>query len=611
VPAPDPRRWRVGLVGYGEVGRIIAEDLRTQGLHVSACDIKLNTPAAPPLKEHAKAIGVRLTSSHSKLAAHADLVISAVTASQTWNAARACGDALRKGAWFLDVNSASPGTKRRAARLIEARGAHYVDAAIMTSVPPHRIRVPMLLCGPGAELLTPLINSLGFDARPVGGQPGHASAAKMCRSVIVKGLETLVVESFTSARHHGVESDVLASLAETFPGIDWEKQGAYFFQRTIAHGRRRAEEMREVAQAVREAGLEPWAALASAQRQDWMADLAGQGVFGPRDDRESARSADWRVEADRILARTAPPATFTKSPGWLDWFPNPSKPQFRVPPGSVDAHCHVFGPGAIFPYAPERKYTPCDAGREELFRLRDHLGFARNVIVQATCHGADNRAMVDVLLHSGGRARGVATVRRDVTDAELVRLHEAGVRGVRFNFLRRLVDFTPREELQEIAGRVAKLGWHVVVYFEAADLPELQNFFVALPTIVVVDHMGRPDVTKPVDGPEFERFVKFMRDNPHVWSKVGCPERLSVSGPPALNGERNAYRDVVPFGRRIVERFPDRVLWGTDWPHPNLKGHMPDDGLLVDFIPHIAPTPELQRKLLVDNPMRLYWPGEN
>ncbi len=302
---------------------------------------------------------------------------------------------------------------------------------------------------------------------------------------------------------------------------------------------------------------------------------------------------------------------FTKTPGWLDWYQGPSKPRLRVPPGSVDAHCHVFGPGRLFPFAPERKYTPCDASREQLFALRDQLGFARNVIVQATCHGADNSALIDALRHSGGRAKGVVTVRRGVTDRQLQEMHEAGVCGVRFNFVRRLVDFTPKDELLEIAERIAPLGWHVVIYFEAVDLPELWDFFTALPTTVVVDHMGRPDVTKPVDGEEFELFVKFMRDHPNVWSKVSCPERLSVAGPPALNGERNAYRDVVPFARRIVETFPDRVLWGTDWPHPNLKNHMPDDGLLVDFIPHIAVTAELQRNLLVDNPMRLYWPEEN
>ncbi|MCF8198966.1 MAG: amidohydrolase family protein [Sulfuritalea sp.] len=305
---------------------------------------------------------------------------------------------------------------------------------------------------------------------------------------------------------------------------------------------------------------------------------------------------------------------FEKTPGWLDWYAVPSAPSFTVPAGAVDAHCHVFGPGAEFPFAPERKYTPCDASKDQLFALREHLGFARNVIVQATCHGADNRAMVDALRHSGGKARGIATVRRTVSDNELQDMHAAGVRGVRFNFVKRLVDFTPKEELMEIAARIAPLGWHVVIYFEAVDLPELWDFFTALPTTVVVDHMGRPDVSKPIDGPEFELFVKFMREHENVWSKVSCPERLSLSGPKALRGEpgleQGAYRDVVPFAKRIVETFPDRVLWGTDWPHPNLKDHMPDDGLLVDFIPHIAVTAELQRKLLIDNPMRLYWPEE-
>ena len=294
-------------------------------------------------------------------------------------------------------------------------------------------------------------------------------------------------------------------------------------------------------------------------------------------------------------------------PDWLPFHPHPAKPRFTPPPGAVDAHCHVFGPADKFPFAPERKYTPCDASKEQLFALRDHLGFSRNVVVQATCHGNDNRALVDALVHSEGRARGVASVGRDVSDAELQALHQAGVRGTRFNFVRRLVDFTPRAVLAEIAGRIAPLGWHVVVYFEAQDLPELWDFFTALPTTVVVDHMGRPDVTKPVDGPEFELFVKLLSEHGNIWSKVSCPERLSKSGPPALDGEQNPYRDVLPFARRLVENFPDRVLWGTDWPHPNLKNHMPDDGLLVDFIPHIAPTAELQRKLLVDNPMRLYW----
>jgi 2-pyrone-4,6-dicarboxylate lactonase len=301
---------------------------------------------------------------------------------------------------------------------------------------------------------------------------------------------------------------------------------------------------------------------------------------------------------------------FTKTPGWLDWYAGPSKPRFVVPAGSVDAHCHVFGPAAQFPFAPERKYTPCDASAKQLFALRDHLGFARNVIVQATCHGADNRALVAACAASQGKARGVATVRRSVSDAELEAMHTAGVRGVRFNFVKRLVDFTPKDELLEISHRVKALGWHVVIYFEAVDLPELWNFFTALPTTVVVDHMGRPDVSKPLTGPEFSLFVQFMQQHPNVWSKVSCPERLSLTGPRALHGEQQAYADVVPFARHIVEQFPSRVLWGTDWPHPNLKDHMPDDGLLVDFIPHIATTAALQQQLLVTNPMRLYWPEE-
>ncbi len=301
---------------------------------------------------------------------------------------------------------------------------------------------------------------------------------------------------------------------------------------------------------------------------------------------------------------------FAKTPGWLDWYDGPSRPGLRLPLGAVDAHCHVFGPGDEFPYAPERKYTPCDASKAQLFALRDHLGLARNVIVQATCHGTDNRALVDALRAAGGRARGVATVRAGVSDVQLQALHDAGVRGVRFNFVKRLVDFTPKAELLEIATRIAGLGWHVVVYFEAADLPELWDFFGSLPTPVVVDHMGRPDVSMPVDGPEFALFMKYMREHPQVWSKVSCPERLSHAGPPALGGERRPYRDVVPFARRLVEEFPDRALWGTDWPHPNLKDHMPDDGLLVDYVAQIAPTAALRRKLLVDNPMRLYWPEE-
>jgi len=289
-------------------------------------------------------------------------------------------------------------------------------------------------------------------------------------------------------------------------------------------------------------------------------------------------------------------------PDWLVFHPEPSIPEFKPPTGAVDAHCHVFGPADEFPFAPERKYTPCDAGKDKLWALRDHLGLHRNVIVQATCHGADNRALVDALLDSRGTARGVATVRASVTDEELKMLDDAGVRGVRFNFVKRLVDALPFDDLQAIAERIAPLGWHIVIYFEAADLSEYYEFFTALPTTVVVDHMGRPDITAPIDGPDFELFLRLLSDNDNFWSKVSCPERLSGVGP------EGGYEDVVPFARTVVENFSDRVLWGTDWPHPNMKTHMPDDGKLVDFVPKIAVTRELQRKLLVDNPMRLYWP---
>ena len=292
---------------------------------------------------------------------------------------------------------------------------------------------------------------------------------------------------------------------------------------------------------------------------------------------------------------------FTPDADWLHWHQSPSVPGYKAPAGAVDAHCHVFGPGDQFPFAPERKYTPCDASRDQLWALREHLGFSRNVIVQATCHGADNRALVDALNHSNDLARGVATVKASITDEELDALHAAGVRGVRFNFVKRLVDALPFDDLTLIAERIKRLGWHIVIYFEAAELPDLYDFFTSLPTTVVVDHMGRPDVTKPVDGEEFGLFLKLLEENPNFWSKVSCPERLSISGPDG------GYLDVVPFARTVVERFPERVLWGTDWPHPNMKSHMPDDGKLVDMIPLIAPTEALQHKLLVDNPMRLYW----
>jgi 3-hydroxyisobutyrate dehydrogenase-like beta-hydroxyacid dehydrogenase len=293
---------RVGLVGYGEVGRILAEDLRSRGVaSLAAYDVKLGTNAEAPLREHASRNAVMLAASHAELAADADLVLSAVTASQAVAVAEAIAPAIRKDAWFLDFNSASPGAKRKAGACVDGAGARYVEAAVMTSIPPYRIRVPMLLGGPHAEAIRPLLDALGFKATVVSDRLGVASATKMCRSVMIKGLEAMVIESFTAARAYGVEDSVLASLKETFPGVDWEKQGAYFFQRVIQHGRRRAEEMREAAATVREVGLEPWSAAGTAERQAFVADLADAGKMGDR----LAPRADWRADADRVLAAIA------------------------------------------------------------------------------------------------------------------------------------------------------------------------------------------------------------------------------------------------------------------------------------------------------------------
>ena len=221
----DPRHWNIGLVGYGEVGRILAEDLRKQDVRITAYDIKLRSDqTGAALRDHAAAHGVALTASHTDLAAGADFIVSAVTASQAVPVAQACAPAVKQGAWFLDFNSASPGAKQRAAKLIDDGGGRYVEGAVMTSIPPKRIKVPLLLGGSGAEALAPLLVELGFDAKVASRELGVASAVKMCRSVMIKGLEAMVIESFTTARAYGVEDAVLASLKETFPGIDWENR---------------------------------------------------------------------------------------------------------------------------------------------------------------------------------------------------------------------------------------------------------------------------------------------------------------------------------------------------------------------------------------------------
>ena len=238
-----------------------------------------------------------------------------------------------------------------------------------------------------------------------------------------------------------------------------------------------------------------------------------------------------------------------------------------------------------------------------MFELRDFLGFSRNVIVAASCHGNDNTALVDALKASEGLARGVASIGPGTTDAELAALNKAGVRGIRFNFLRRLVETsTSHELLMTGAARAARLGWHIVIYFEAHDLDLVEPLIRSIPATVVLDHMSVPDVRKGIQHDDWQRYLRLLDENNNIWVKVTCPERISKSGPP--------YEDFLPFARSLTERFSERLLWGTDWPHPNMASHAPDDGELVDMIPKFAPTPALQKALLVDNPARLYWPEE-
>ena len=282
----------------------------------------------------------------------------------------------------------------------------------------------------------------------------------------------------------------------------------------------------------------------------------------------------------------------------VSWHPNPSKPRFVPPPGAVDAHCHVFGPMASFPFSAKAKYLPEDAGPEMLFALRDRLGFAKNVIVQASCHGTDNSATLDAIARSNGKARGVAVVDPAISEDELERLHAGGMRGIRFNFLKRLVDDAPKDRFLEVSQRLPA-GWHVVIYFEADILEELRSFMDAIPVPLVIDHMGRPDVTQGPDGADMRAFRALLDSRPDIHFKPTCPDRLDPTGDPW-----NAFAEAV---RPLVEDYPDRCIWGTDWPHPNMQDNVPDDGHLVDMIPRIAPTEALQKKLLVDNPNALYW----
>lgn len=290
---------RIGLVGYGEVGKIFASGLKERVAAMASWDLKFEQAGAADREHaHASAAGVRACASMRELCASSDLVISAVTASNTLAVALEAAQSLRPGAFFLDLNSASPGTKQQAATAVDAAGAHYVEAGVMTSVPPYGIRVPMLLGGARAAELADLLRSWGMDCKSVSDKLGVASAIKMCRSVMIKGLEALVIESYTTARAYGVEDHVLPTLQETFPSIDWAQQGAYFFSRVAQHGQRRAEEMREAANTVKEAGFEPLMASAIADKQQWVADQAKAGVFGGL-----PRGARWQDYADALLAR--------------------------------------------------------------------------------------------------------------------------------------------------------------------------------------------------------------------------------------------------------------------------------------------------------------------
>jgi len=299
----------VGLVGYGEVGRIFTAALVERKLAwVGAWDVLMrDASAGPAMHEHAANAGVEAVGSMAALTAKADVIVSAVTASQAWSVADEAARTLRPGTWLMDLNSCSPEAKRRSSERIDGAGGRYVESAVMTTVPGYGIRVPMLLGGPHAAAFRELMAPLGFDMQVADARIGIASATKMCRSVMIKGLESLLVESLTTARHYGVEDRVLASLRETFPELDWEKVASYMIMRTALHGKRRAEEMREVAVTVRDAGLEPFMASATAERQDWMARQKMPAGFA-----EVAKDANWREYADRIVAATsaaASPAT--------------------------------------------------------------------------------------------------------------------------------------------------------------------------------------------------------------------------------------------------------------------------------------------------------------
>ncbi|MEZ5931965.1 MAG: amidohydrolase family protein [Alphaproteobacteria bacterium] len=279
------------------------------------------------------------------------------------------------------------------------------------------------------------------------------------------------------------------------------------------------------------------------------------------------------------------------------WRPERSPIDFALPAGATDCHCHVFGPAARFPFAPKSGFKPGDAPKEELFALHDQMGIERCVIVQSGCHGFDNGAVADAIAARPGRYKGVALAPADIADAQIAALARQGFLGVRFNYMAHLAPGAGPEELRALAPRLSKAGWHLQVHMEARLIPDLAPVLAALPVTVVIDHIGRVDASLGLDQPLFRALMTLM-ENHHVWMKVSGTDRASRQGPP--------YADAVPLARRLVETFPDRVVWGTDWPHPNYHAPPPDDGAIVAVLPQIAPTSALLEALLVDNPARLY-----
>jgi len=277
--------------------------------------------------------------------------------------------------------------------------------------------------------------------------------------------------------------------------------------------------------------------------------------------------------------------------------PNPVKPRYVLPAGACDAHCHVFGPGAKFPYSPTRAYTPPDAPVENLRRLHAHLGISRAVIVHASCHGTDMRVTLDAIASSNGAYRGVAMVASGVTDAELQRLHAGGIRGVRFNFVSHLGGAPDLAFFDHMLGRVGELGWHIVLHLDAEDIVTYADRIKRIPVPFVIDHMGRVKADRGLDQKPFKLLLDLMR-NELAWVKVSGAERVSAGVRP--------FRDAVPFAAALIATAPDRVLWGTDWPHPNVKT-MPNDGETVDLFAEFTGDDSVRRKILVDNPTRLYW----